>query len=99
MGSRETDMRRRMFAVVMAWVLVAGVQPYFSQLMADAKKPAKKTARKPADPPLKLKVGDMAPEFVLLAFDGKDLKKVSLHDFHGKKNVALAFYVFAFTDG
>ena len=49
--------------------------------------------------PLKLRVGDTAPDFTLLAFDGKDLKKVSLHDFRGKKNVALAFYVFAFTGG
>lgn len=49
--------------------------------------------------PMKLKVGDTAPDFTLLAFDGKDLKKVSLHDYRGKKNVALAFYVFAFTGG
>lgn len=50
-------------------------------------------------PPMKLKVGDMAPDFSLLAFDGKDLKKVSLQDYRGKKNVALAFFVFAFTGG
>jgi len=37
--------------------------------------------------------------FTLLAFDGKDIKKVSLQDYRGKKNVALAFYVFAFTGG
>ncbi len=49
--------------------------------------------------PMKLKVGDMAPDFTLLSFDGKDIKAVSLHDFKGKKNVALAFYVFAFTGG
>ncbi len=48
---------------------------------------------------MKLKVGDMAPDFTLLSFDGKDIKAVSLHDFKGKKNVALAFYVFAFTGG
>jgi len=47
----------------------------------------------------KLKVGDTAPDFTLLAYDGKDVKAVSLHDFKGKKNVALAFYVFAFTGG
>ncbi len=43
-----------------------------------------------------LKVGDMAPDFTLL-----DTKRnqVSLHDFRGKKNVALAFYIFAFTGG
>jgi len=50
-------------------------------------------------PPMKLKVGDAAPEFTLLAFDGKDLKKISLQDYRGKKNVALAFFVFAFTGG
>jgi len=27
------------------------------------------------------------------------LKDVSLHDFRGKKNVVLAFYIFAFTGG
>jgi len=54
---------------------------------------------KPAAPPMKIKVGDMAPDFTLLAFDGKELKKVSLYDYRGKKNVALAFYVFAFTGG
>jgi AhpC/TSA family len=49
--------------------------------------------------PMKLKVGDIAPDFTLLAFDGKGLKKVSLEDYRGKKNVALAFFVFAFTGG
>lgn len=50
-------------------------------------------------PAPKIKVGDMAPDFTLLSFDGKDVKPVSLHDFKGKKNVVLAFYVFAFTGG
>ena len=54
---------------------------------------------KKAPEAMSLKVGDEAPDFTLLAFDGKDLKKVSLQDFRGKKNVALAFYVFAFTGG
>jgi len=54
---------------------------------------------KPAPPPMKIKVGDMAPDFTLFAYDGKELKKVALHDYKGKKNVALAFYVFAFTGG
>ena len=49
--------------------------------------------------PMRLKVGDTAPGFTLLAFDGKELKKVSLQDYRGKKNVALAFFVFAFTGG
>ena len=47
-------------------------------------------------PAPKIKVGDMAPDFTLQDQNGK---KVSLHDFHGKKNVALAFYIFAFTGG
>jgi len=41
----------------------------------------------------------MAPDFTLLAFDGKSVNPVSLHDYRGKKNVVLAFYVFAFTNG
>ena len=54
---------------------------------------------KKAPEPLKLKVGDVAPDFTLLQYDGKAVKPVSLHDFKGKKQVALAFYVFAFTGG
>jgi len=49
--------------------------------------------------PLKIKVGDVAPDFTLLEFDGHSVKPVSLHDFKGKKDVALAFFVFAFTGG
>jgi AhpC/TSA family len=54
---------------------------------------------KPAKPPLKLKVGDTAPDFTLKVFDGAKLKDISLHDFRGKKNVVLAVFVFAFTGG
>ncbi len=43
-----------------------------------------------------LKVGDKAPDFELQDQDGN---AVRLSDFSGKKNVALAFYVFAFTRG
>jgi len=50
-------------------------------------------------PPPALKVGDIAPDFKLQYFDGHDLKDVSLQDYRGKKNVVLAFYVFAFTGG
>ncbi len=45
------------------------------------------------------KVGDLAPDFTLKHFDGNDLKDVKLSDYRGKKNVVLAFYVFAFTGG
>jgi len=47
-------------------------------------------------PPPTIKVGDMAPNFTLTDQNGN---KVTLADFRGKKNVALAFYVFAFTGG
>jgi len=46
-----------------------------------------------------LKVGSLAPDFTLQYFDGNDLKKMSLHDFRGKKNVMVGFYIFAFTGG
>lgn len=49
--------------------------------------------------PLKIKIGDMAPDFTLLQYDGSKISPVSLHDFKGKKQVALAFFVFAFTGG
>ncbi len=52
--------------------------------------------QKAAAPEPTVKVGDMAPDFKLTDQNGKD---VSLSDFRGKKNVALAFYVFAFTGG
>jgi len=43
-----------------------------------------------------LKVGDMAPDFTLL---DNQWKQVHLSDYRGKKNVVLAFYVLAFTEG
>jgi peroxiredoxin len=54
---------------------------------------------KPAPVPMKLNVGDVAPDFKLNYFDGSDLKEVSLSQYRGKSNVVLAFYIFAFTGG
>ena len=45
------------------------------------------------------KVGEMAPDFTLKYFDGNDLKSISLSQYRGKKNVVLAFFIFAFTGG
>ena len=45
------------------------------------------------------KIGDTAPDFSLKYFDGNDLKEVKLSDYRGKKNVVLAFFIFAFTGG
>lgn len=50
----------------------------------------------PAEMP---KVGEMAPDFTLNYFDGNDLKSVSLSQYRGKKNVVVAFFIFAFTGG
>ena len=63
------------------------------------------TPAKPAPPPAphtNLKVGQMAPDFTLPStIVGPDKRSVryKLSDFRGKKNVVLAFYVFAFTGG
>lgn len=54
------------------------------------------TAQKPEIAHTNLKVGDKAPDFTLT---DTAWKNVSLSDFHGKKNVVLAFYVLAFTSG
>jgi cytochrome oxidase Cu insertion factor (SCO1/SenC/PrrC family) len=43
-----------------------------------------------------LKVGDVAPDFSLLS---NKWEQVKLSDYRGKKNVILAFYVLAFTEG
>jgi hypothetical protein len=45
------------------------------------------------------KVGEVAPDFTMNYFDGNDLKAVSLNQYRGKKNVVLAFFIFAFTGG
>jgi hypothetical protein len=77
---------------IVGWLVVAAtVLSLLNPALAQSKKTAK--------PAPSLKVGDVAPDFKLKYFDGKDLKEVSLSDFRGKKNVVLAFYVFAFTGG
>ena len=80
-------MTKRVLVFVFSMLLAIGA-------VAQEAKPAQ-----PAPEPMKLKVGDMAPDFTLVAYDGTGVKPVSLHDYKGKKNVALAFYVFAFTGG
>jgi peroxiredoxin len=45
---------------------------------------------------MSLKAGDLAPDFTLLTDDWKTVK---LSDYHGKKNVFLAVYVLAFSEG
>jgi len=70
------------------WLLTAAIA--CPQIQAQGNKP---------EPPTKLKVGDIAPDFKLQYFTGSDLKDVSLSEYRGKSNVVVAFYVFAFTGG
>ena len=77
-------MRNKVLAVTLLLVLASPLTSW----AAPAKTP------RPA-----LKVGSLAPDFTLQYFDGNDLKKLSLHDFRGKKNVMVGFYIFAFTGG
>lgn len=80
---------RKSTAVLLLLILSLGVQQAGSRLWAQGEK-------KEAPPEPKFKVGDTAPDFTLL---DQNRKQVKLSDFRGKKNVALAFIVFAFTGG
>jgi hypothetical protein len=77
-------MHRRRSGVLAAGLLLLMTATLFAQSKEDSGMP---------------KVGDMAPDFTLKHFDGNDLKDVKLSDYRGKKNVVLAFYIFAFTGG
>jgi len=79
-------MQRRRFALLLASLLVA----------ATAMRTMAQTKKEDSGMP---KVGDTAPDFTLKHFDGNNLKDVKLSDYRGKKNVVLAFYIFAFTGG
>jgi hypothetical protein len=57
---------------------------------------ADQKAAPPAPPEPAFKVGDTAPDFTML---DQSRQPVKLSSFRGKKNVALAFVVFAFTGG
>jgi cytochrome oxidase Cu insertion factor (SCO1/SenC/PrrC family) len=86
---------RRRTAVQMLGALALMGPVSGAGLFAQDKKEEKKEEKKEA-PALTLKVGDEAPDFTLL---DQSFKNHSLHDFKGKKNVALAFYLFAFSPG
>jgi cytochrome oxidase Cu insertion factor (SCO1/SenC/PrrC family) len=82
-------MRPKTAVLLLLWVLALAAPRAGKNLWAQGEK-------KEAQPPLALKVGDMAPDFTLR--DTK-MQNVTLSSFRGKKNVALAFYIFAFTGG
>ncbi|HUO26308.1 MAG TPA: hypothetical protein VMU61_11630 [Candidatus Aquilonibacter sp.] len=82
----------RKLPCMLAAVLSAGM------MVVAAAGPAVAGPRPPAEATMP-KVGQMAPDFTLKYFDGNDLKDVTLGQYRGKKNVILAFYIFAFTGG
>ena len=84
---------RSIFSVLLSIGFLASLAIPTAMIPLCAKTPADQTA------PVAIKVGDLAPDFKLRYFDGTALKQVSLSDYRGKKNVVLAFYVFAFTGG
>ncbi len=83
---------RRRTAVLLLWVLALAMPGVANHVWAQGEK--KEAPPPPPEP--KFKVGDMAPNFKLL---DQNRKEVELSSFRGKKSVALAFYVFAFTGG
>ena len=77
--------RNRFTAVFLGMALAAG--------LATSAMPAQQNAKVSHT---SLKVGDEAPDFTLL---DNHWKQIHLSDYRGKKNVVLAFYVLAFTEG
>lgn len=65
-------------------------------IIAIAAPPLAHQVRKTPMAHMSLKVGDMAPDFTLLT---NEWKTVKLSDYRGKKNVFLAVYVLAFSEG
>jgi len=82
-------MRIKYSGLLAASLLLAGTFATTAPAFAQTKKEASNMP----------KVGDVAPDFTLKYFDGGNLKDVKLSDYRGKKNVVLAFYIFAFTGG
>jgi len=80
--------RKSVSTILGVWLLTAAI--LCPEIKAQGNKP---------EPPMKLKVGDVAPDFKLQYFDGSDEKEVSLSQYRGKSNVVLSFYIFAFTGG
>ena len=83
-------MRRRTAVLLLTLIVLSVLKA--GQMQAQTEK---KDAPPPPPEP-KVKVGDTFPDFTLI---DQNRNRVSLHDFKGKKNVAVAFVVFAFTGG
>ena len=84
---RLARLKTAVFAAALAASLLAGASLVAGALRAQQDVKVNHTS---------LKVGDMAPDFTLL---DNQWKQIHLSDYRGKKNVVLAFYVLAFTEG
>ena len=85
-----------MFALLSMWAVIVCGPPVMAQTHSEAYKdniydPGK---LKPRDSVLKVRVGQMAPDFTLPAVGGG---KVTLSQYRGKKNVVLSFVPAAWT--
>jgi hypothetical protein len=90
---RRIMMRKRLTRRVAGWLAVGGLTFAMAARIAAASAPPDAAASSMP------KVGEMAPDFALNYFDGNDLKKISLSEYRGRKNVVVAFFIFAFTGG
>lgn len=83
-------MRKAKMILVTGCLMLATIAPPSARLL-------RAENEKSAPPPLK--IGDVAPDFKLEYVDASGEKEVTLSQYRGKKNVVLAFYIFAFTGG
>ena len=83
-------MRQRTAVLLLSFIMLAVLRVGTMQAQNEKKEAP------PPPPEPNIKVGDTFPDFTLI---DQNRNKVSLHDFKGKKNVVVAFVVFAFTGG
>ena len=83
-------MRQRTAVLLLSIIMLTALRVGTMQAQSEKKEAP------PPPPEPKIKVGDTFPDFTLM---DQNRNKVSLHDFKGKKNVVVAFVVFAFTGG
>ena len=89
-------MLKRLLSVLFLTATLAVAAVAQQPTASPTKPPAVSTPAALVPPKTHLRVGQPAPDFKLSDTEGKE---VSLHDYKGKQNVVLAFYVLAFTGG